>query len=53
MIMIWPQCLTLSPAPSGDLRNAEKHHVRQDGFAWDAKIHCAAIYHLNVTLVLP
>lgn len=40
----------IEPGPSGDLRNAEKHHVATKRFARFAGIHCAATRHLRITL---
>lgn len=40
----------IEAGPSGDLRNAEKHHVATERFARFAGLHCAATRHLSVTL---
>lgn len=42
----------IEPIPSGDLRNAEKHHVATKRFARFAEIHCSATHHLGVTSYL-
>lgn len=36
--------------PSGDLRNAEKHHAATKRFARSAETHCTADHQLSVTL---
>ncbi len=40
----------IESGPSGDLRNAEKHHEATKRFAGLAGIHCTATRHLNETL---